>query len=239
LKNNFQSYCLRALPWIISILPLIETTGQEIILEREAESGIILGSAEIVSTCTNASGGSFVRLNSEPGNSLIIDSISIQDSGTYRMKIHYFYQGENPVEIWVNGDSLGVYYLPASTWCYQGPPAVFAIDIYLNEGYNSVKFRTYNNKNAPFIDRVSVQMTGKVETNLRSTADRILPGQSTLILVEIQDVSPKDETIEISVPGLDPTAYSLSDSILIIPSGKENQHLQHSIIQVNQQVRIL
>ena len=214
----------RLCPLFCPLFLFFAASGQDIIWEEEAENGIITGSAEIVTGCTNASGEAFVRLNANPGNSLLLDSVSMQDSGAYRLKIHYFYLGENPVEVIVNGISIGVYYLPVATWCFQGPPLEFAIDLMMKKGSNTLEFRTHDNRNAPFIDRISIQAVSKSVTILHAPATRILAGHNVDISVQIQDISPTDETVSLSISGPGSSLFSFPDSLLVIPAGKKTAY---------------
>lgn len=218
----FTRELFRFLFFIISLAIFFDSYSQDIIWQAEAETGIISGTTEIVTSCSNASGGEFVKLNADPGNSLVLENIEVPYSGLYRLKIDYFYLGERPLEILANEVSAGVFYLPEATWCFQGPPAEYALDIYLYAGQNTLTFKPNNNANAPFIDKLTLTEIFKPGTTLRTSANRILQGQYTEVFVELEDVTIKIDTVYLEIEE-DATGNSVTrdTTIIFLPGNRE------------------
>lgn len=220
-SNSGKRKILQVTLFAIFFLQFFILDAQEVIWEAEAETGTIAGTAEIVSGCSNASGGEFVRLNSDSGNSLSLDNIEVPDSGYYRLIIDYFYLGERPLAIIVNDSSAGIFYFPEATWCFQGPPSKFAVDIFLNEGMNYLQFLTYNNNNAPFIDKLQITGIFRPCASLQTSADRVLLGESTDITVLIEEVTVNDETVFLSIDEGLPGDKLVRDTAVVIRAGEQ------------------
>lgn len=196
--------------------------AQEILWSDEAENGALTGSADIVEGCANASGGKFVRLQNVAGNSLAFNHISITNAGEYLLKVYYFYNAVQPLNILVNAESSGIQYFPGATWCYEGPAAVYLIKIQLIEGDNSIEFRSALEKSAPFLDRIEILDLVPAKVNISASSDRVLPMQELILEIVTSDLVPEEETVEILVSGIHYDSYILSDTIITIQAGKRS-----------------
>jgi arylsulfatase A-like enzyme len=130
--------------------------GGAIIWTGEAEDGILTGSVELNTTCAFSSGGEFIKLMSDNGNSITFDNVEIPTAGNYQLVVDYFYVGTSSMEILLNDVSLGIYSPESAQWCYQGPPAQFILDIDLPAGTNKLEFRVANGVVGPFLDRIGI-----------------------------------------------------------------------------------
>jgi len=104
----------------------------------EAESGVIVGGAEI--TCVNASGGKAVNVI-DAGKSLTFNSINVADSGLYFINLFYANAVKSNLKITVNGSETESILVPNSDkFCFEGGrPTNFLLLKNLNSGNNSIK----------------------------------------------------------------------------------------------------
>jgi len=205
---------------ILGSLP-IDISAQDIVWSAEAENGIISGTTEIISSCSYASAGEFVKLGSDTGNMLTFDDIEIDSAGNYGLKLDYYYDGEQPLEIIVNGNSQGTITFPQSIWCYQGIASEMALTIELTSGINTLEFKTTNGKNAPFLDRLEIFKVQPLDVSIFASGNRMFPGKEIELIVEASAISLSGDTVELKVTGISPANYSLTDSIVVIPPGKK------------------
>lgn len=153
-NGRLKNFCFLLV--LIAGLFDLPAAGQVIVWEGEAEDGTISGTAEVWEGCAFASGGLFVRMNADPGNTLLLKDIVAQRSGTHLLVIHYFYVGTSALELLVNGVSTDTLEFPSATWCYQGPPAEFPVTIPLAEGTNEILLRPTGGPPGSFIDRLQI-----------------------------------------------------------------------------------
>lgn len=103
----------------------------------EAEAGVLSGSASVVA-CPECSGGLKVgNLGIGPNNTLTINNIGVDRTGTYQMEIDSMTIGPRALTYWVNGGlpqtlnvGGGSFFIPAST----------TVPVRLNAGMNSIQF---------------------------------------------------------------------------------------------------
>lgn len=196
--------------------------GITTIWEEEAENGILSGTAEIKTGCANSSGGEFVKLLDVAGNSLRFANISAPNSGSYLLKIYYFYDGESPLEILVNNVSYGIKQFPSAKWCYQAPAEEFLAIIDLKDGDNTIEFRVANGLPAPFIDYVKIIEVPKLEVNLSVSSERIVAGQEIRIKVEADELLGSQETVDVAINGIPQESYELGATTISIPANKNS-----------------
>ena len=195
-------------------------TAQSTAWSDEAENGILSGVAEITENCINASGGQFVRLGDEVGNTLKFNNIDVSISGAYRLKLFYFHTGTQPIEVLVNGVSVGVKYFPASVWCYQGDAAEYLLEINLNSGINTLELRPVDGESAPFIDKLEITENTPKKINIDVSTSRILPGESADIIVTASDILLSPATIDLAVSGIASDLFEIDENTLQIPVGE-------------------
>ena len=141
---------------VVFMLMAAYGAGQVTVWQSEAEEGILSGTADIHSGCTYASGGLFVRMYADAGNSLSFQNVETLRTGEHLLMIRYFYVGTSALELFVNGVSAKIMEFPSASWCYQGPPAFHSVYITLQEGTNEIELRTSGGQTGPFIDQLAV-----------------------------------------------------------------------------------
>jgi hypothetical protein len=141
---------------VVFMLTAVHVAGQVTVWQSEAEDGVLSGTADVHSGCTYASRGLFVRMYADAGNALVFQDIEAQRAGEHLLLIHYFYVGTSALELVVNGTPAGTLSFPTASWCYQGPPALHSAYIQLQEGKNTIEFRTTGGQPGPFIDQALV-----------------------------------------------------------------------------------
>jgi len=125
----------------------------------EAEAGVVSGSASVVA-CTPCSGGLKVgNLGIGANNTLTINNIGVDRTGTYQMEIDSMTVGARALTYWVNGglpQTLNVggesFFIPAST----------TVPIKLNAGMNSVQFGNPTSY-PPDMDRIVISGDGSAK----------------------------------------------------------------------------
>ncbi|WP_293013493.1 glycosyl hydrolase [Mongoliibacter sp.] len=126
-------------------------------LEFEAEHAELLGSSVIVN-CVNSSNGQQVNMGSSNNNGIRFDEIVADESGSYNLEISYMSAPARNFRLVVNGENLGMQSVESSgVWCFNGgSPAVYEIEVQLNEGVNSVVLRPLNG-DSPLIDKIKFE----------------------------------------------------------------------------------
>lgn len=207
---------------IITLLLTCSTPAilsQDLVWSQEAENGILEGSADINQACANASGGEFVRLHSDDANGLVFNNLNVPEAGTYRLSIDYYYKGEQPLEILVNGNSAGIFIFPFSIWCYEGNASIMDIAVELDAGDNTLKFKPANGMNAPFLDKIELFTIEPPHVNLSASATRVQPGAEVQIIIEANDILKNDNWVGLEVAGIAAQSYTLADETVTIPLG--------------------
>ncbi len=198
--------------------------SQNVVWQEEAEDGIILGTAEILTNRQYASGPekAIVKINSDSGNGIAFENINISKAGSYQLRVYYFHTGEQPLEIVVNNQSIGVIYFPAANWAYQGPPAEQIVNIELLEGLNQIKLMAVAGIDAPYIDYVTITTHPShegIDLNLAANIKNIVKGQELKITVHASDPVNEDISVELMAEGLEGSAYKMDPPLLTIPKG--------------------
>lgn len=122
--------------------------------QSEAELGVLAGNASATSGCTNASGGSFVNLEKESGNTLTFNDVSVSEAGTYSLNTKYFYNGgDSYLSFFVNGVFVKQVLVKQAPWCFQAPATSTRVELPLKKGINSIKVAPSQGKPSPFLDR--------------------------------------------------------------------------------------
>ena len=221
---------MKTKPIVLLILLLfsldLQVNSQDLLWSQEAESGILSGGADINQACANASNGEFVRLYTDPANSLKFENISIDAAATYRLSIDYFYKGEQPLEILVNGNSAGIYIFPFSIWCYEGNASIMDIALDLPAGSNTLEFRPANGLNAPFLDKLEIYTLAPPSVELIASSTRVQPGQTVDIEAKSSELLTEDMWVELEVSGIDPAYYTLGSTTLVILAGQSSATTQ-------------
>ncbi|PWD98919.1 T9SS type A sorting domain-containing protein [Marinilabilia rubra] len=207
--------------WLILILSGFDLPAQTVIWESEGENGNLAGTAEINEGCDFASQDAFVKMNSDAGNQLTFQDVEVPSSGTYQLVVHYFYVGAQPLEVFVNGISMGVKEFPSAHWCYQGVAAEYSMDIDLNEGINEVSFQTANGLAGPFIDKVQVLDATNIYLSFSDLEVKMVQGQTVHVAVEMSGVLNQEVRVSLSVPVDGADFIQVDQSTVTIPSGNE------------------
>jgi len=137
--------------------------AQDIVWQKEAEEGTLLGDAFVKSGCENASGGLFVQIGASNGNGLLFETIDIWAEGDYELLIYYFTASMLQLEVFVDNESVGVIDFPEGNWCYQGRARQLSIPLSLVEGQHAVKLAVHNSTSAPLIDKLQLKSTVALE----------------------------------------------------------------------------
>ena len=189
----------------------------------------MLGTAEIDSDCSNASGGEFVRLLGDPGNGVAFDNVEVPQNGTYQLDIYYFYASDRFLEVIVNGTSLGVQTLPESHWCYQGAAESYSLDVDLDEGLNTVELKVANGEIGPFIDKIAFVDNQNNYLSLSAEKTVLTAGGQTRIILEAASSVNEPASVDLSVSGLKASQYQLDDATLSLSQGEDRTSTLFSI----------
>ena len=147
-------------------------------LRIEAESGILSGDAQLQSGCKNAS-GDFVKLGNTVGSTLTMDSIQVEEAGSYNLTISYFSGSLLKLEVIVNDESLGPIEFAKAQWCYQAAAAKHNFSVELVSGTNKIEFTVWDNKEAPLIDLIQLDRAENIEGSIQAE-DGIVSGEATI-----------------------------------------------------------
>lgn len=214
--------------WVILIFAGFDVAAQAIIWESEGETGELTGTAEINEGCDFASQGAFVKMNVDAGNQLTFANVEVPSSGTYQLVVNYFYVGAQPLEVFVNGVSMGVKEFSSANWCYQGVAAEYSMDVDLNQGINEVSFQTANGLAGPFIDKVQVLDVTNTYLFFSDLEIKMVQGQTVQVGVEMSGVLNEDVQVSLSVPVNDADFIQADQPTVTIPAGKEKAVIEIS-----------
>ena len=203
----------------------VSVFSQSVVWEEEAENGVLTGTAEVNQGCDFASQGAFVKMNSDAGNLLSFPDVSVPATGTYQLVIHYFFVGNQPLEIFVNGSSTGVKEFPSAHWCYQGAPATFSLDVDLNQGINDLSFQTANGLAGPFIDKVQLLDAGNVYVSFSRSTVKMVQGQKIKVGIHLSKVVSEDVQVSVSSTGQNTGFIQVNPSTVTIPAGDKQAEI--------------
>lgn len=216
-RKSYLRSQIRLLLLLVAFTPAV--SSQDLAWNQEAENGILEGSADINNACTNASGGAFVRLHSDEANALVFNNVNVPEAGMYRLAIDYYYKGEQPLEIFVNGNSAGIFIFPYSIWCYEGNASLMDIALDLDAGDNTLRFKPANGLNAPFLDKFELYSISPANVSLTASATRVQPGAEVRLMLEASDILTESKWIDLEVSGISPQYYTLAADTVTIASG--------------------
>ncbi len=132
-------------------------SAQTVVWQAQAEDGILGGAATVNDpSCSNASGGLFVKFANSANNTLSFNNIDISNAGSYKLSVYHFNANSVSLVIEVNGQSLGSKTFPTAVWCYQGNAVETIFDIDLNQGVNTIKLRPEEGVGSPLVDRLVI-----------------------------------------------------------------------------------
>ncbi|MEN8247381.1 MAG: sulfatase-like hydrolase/transferase [Bacteroidota bacterium] len=184
------------------------------IYNHEAENGVLSGTVEVGSGCDYASGGSFVKLQNNSGNSILFNDIEVEESGNYLLNIDYFMVGESEVELFVNEQPVDTVSFLSANWCYQGAPSRMSLDVNLNAGLNSINL-VVGNETGPFIDKISIDIL-KPKADLVLSQTILEAGDNVEIIAQLSKESSIRQFVCYQVSGISDTYFTVSDDEIII-----------------------
>ena len=124
--------------------------------EQEAESATLSGTYTTV-TNANASGGSFVKLQTNsPKGVLQISLPNILSNGVYKLEVYSFNGGASvDLDMSINGGAVTNITLDPSNWAYAGTAKSTMLDVNLDSGANTITL-TANGSNV-LVDKIIVR----------------------------------------------------------------------------------
>ncbi|GAA4455286.1 hypothetical protein GCM10023189_22970 [Nibrella saemangeumensis] len=173
--------------------------------DYEAENAELLGTVAVVD-CDKSSNQKQVNLGRAFANGVRFNEVVTDATGTYELSIHYMSKVSRSFRLLVNGVSQGQKTVnPSGNWCFEGgAPAIYKVNIQLNDGVNTIELRTVGSgilPEAPFMDKINL---AKIPSGARAMVPGMAEGNSEANALEVYpNPAATHESIMIKIPASD------------------------------------